>query len=345
MICRRKQPLYDINSEVEIAKAVAKKVMATSKNKQDAEKAYSETCVNRGVRFLQELDQKLEVLSNQEIADLLKMLLANGLNIENEEELEYWINLLETCAMLRLRQYFQALAQENPSEFSIKELKEFQSLLQVVIGSKKRAASFCKDPEQLRNLQDLLALMHKAEKLLNKNIKQRQTEPHKTKKSQRSENKSETDTLGLLQSKMADAGIESGGVYWNEVIASYESSMDRTDFVNSWSADQSRVTEEKNAFKKLNEKDDSEKQKQQEYEENQRRKNEEKENQKTDQNIKREKESKQMQNLIMIKRGFENPKNQQAVNAAANKKLEKTGQTLTEKDIKMIKVKIANNGR
>lgn len=44
-------------------------------------------------------------------------------------------------------------------------------------------------------------------------------------------------------------------------------------------------------------------------------------------------------NTIMIKRGFENPKNQRAVEKYAEKKEKKTGQQLTEKDIKKFKLK------
>lgn len=47
-------------------------------------------------------------------------------------------------------------------------------------------------------------------------------------------------------------------------------------------------------------------------------------------------------NKIMIKRGFQNPKNQKAAEKVANKKERKTGKPLTEKDIKLLKLKAAS---
>lgn len=50
-------------------------------------------------------------------------------------------------------------------------------------------------------------------------------------------------------------------------------------------------------------------------------------------------------NLIMVKRGFQNPKNRQAVLKKAQQKERKTGQTLTEKEIKIAKIKAAGKGK
>ena len=56
-------------------------------------------------------------------------------------------------------------------------------------------------------------------------------------------------------------------------------------------------------------------------------------------------EADKLKNIIAIKRGFQNPKNRKAVSKIADNKLYKTGQTLTDKDMQLIKVKIAGKGK
>lgn len=46
---------------------------------------------------------------------------------------------------------------------------------------------------------------------------------------------------------MYDANIQSGGEYWNEVMSSFESSMDQASFVENWYADGARINSERNA--------------------------------------------------------------------------------------------------
>ncbi len=53
------------------------------------------------------------------------------------------------------------------------------------------------------------------------------------------------------------------------------------------------------------------------------------------------KEAIKVANLIMIKRGFRNPKNQKAAEKYAEKKEQKANRPLTEKDIKELKIKMA----
>lgn len=50
-------------------------------------------------------------------------------------------------------------------------------------------------------------------------------------------------------------------------------------------------------------------------------------------------------NKIMIKRGFQNPKNQKAAQKHADKKERKTGKPLTQKDIKILKLKATSKKR
>ena len=56
-------------------------------------------------------------------------------------------------------------------------------------------------------------------------------------------------------------------------------------------------------------------------------------------------EADKLKNIIAVKRGFQNPKNRKAVSKIADNKLYKTGQTLTDKDMQLIKVKIAGKGK
>ena len=109
--------MYNLTEEQEIARAVASKVntdfvdagMVSGESFFEAQKAYNNTLKQRAIRFLKDLDKKIDALSNQEVADLLRVLLANGTIIENEEELEYYIALLERIALSRLTQLIEQI--------------------------------------------------------------------------------------------------------------------------------------------------------------------------------------------------------------------------------------------
>ncbi len=69
------------------------------------------------------------------------------------------------------------------------------------------------------------------------------------------------------------------------------------------------------------------------------------ETEKASETLRQKYEMDKLANTILIKRGLQNPKNQKAVSKIADKKLRETGKPLTDKDMKVIKVKIANKGR
>ena len=70
------------------------------------QKKYEEVRRRHALEFLRKMEEKLDSLSNQTIAQLLRILIALGLDIEDEEELEYWINKLTHEALDRIALYF-----------------------------------------------------------------------------------------------------------------------------------------------------------------------------------------------------------------------------------------------
>lgn len=61
--------------------------------------------------------------------------------------------------------------------------------------------------------------------------------------------------------------------------------------------------------------------------------------------IKEKLEAEKAKSVLLIKRGLQNPKNQKVAEQIANKKIAKTGQGLTEENMKQIKAKIVSKGR
>ena len=78
--------------------------------KEDAQiqgiKKFNEVHRRRSINFLTKFEKKLASLSNQSVANLLKSLIAMGLTIDDDDELEYWINLLSKETLNRLATYF-----------------------------------------------------------------------------------------------------------------------------------------------------------------------------------------------------------------------------------------------
>lgn len=240
--------MYNYDEELNIAKAVAQKSFETDglpmeEALKKRHNIYHQTLQNRAVRFLQEMDQKLDSLQNQEIANLLKSLLASGLNIENEEELEYWITLLTNLAMARLSQFLSNQSVQNPSQQA-----DIKNLLQSVIMVYQHRRPSPDNVQQYAQWQTSLENMKKFEKILQKGI-DRQKSPHQPqrKNSNKNRNNSQESYRNSLQSKMSSAGVPSGGEYWNEVMSSFEASMDVASFVENWSADNARIDAEKNS--------------------------------------------------------------------------------------------------
>jgi len=302
----------------------------------EAQKAYNGTLKQRAMRFLKDLDKRLDSLSNQEIADLLRVLIANGTIIESEEELEYYISLLERIALQRVAQAMEQFANgENPQFSDSKGLLELIDALKMAHLRKqpkdKNSPEFLKWQEMMKNFDS-------AKKIVQQNSGQRRGQARGRRKGggrSQEENSGGDNTRDELIGKMINAGVPPYGPYWNDVLAGYEGATDKADFVAKWTVDEQRRDEEKKEQNQNerpeNEKTDSEKEKTEP----------EKKPEKSDQEkIDELRMGKQQQNEEKINQEFQNPGNAKAAMEAADKKLERTGQELTDKDIAAIKTKI-----
>ena len=114
--------------------------------KRSGQNKYYEVCKRYTLEFIKKIEEKLDALSNQSIANLLRMLIALGLDIEDEEELEYWINRLTKESLNRVTMYFnerdnislwrQLISKPDSSKllfnltsYSIKDIKALQSIM------------------------------------------------------------------------------------------------------------------------------------------------------------------------------------------------------------------------
>lgn len=330
--------MYNIEEEQEIARAVASKVnsgfsdvgMASGESFFEVQKAYTNTLQQRALRFLKELDKKIDSLSNQEVANLLRVLLASGTVIESEEELEYWVAFLERVAMQRISNLNDQLASGNQN--GLNDAKGMLALVDVLKLSYLKKQPQDKLSPEFAKWQEMMKNFSRTEQQIQQGLKNRKKSTRRSKHSQE-ENTSDDQARDRLISKMAAAGVPTQGPYWNDVLASYENATDKMDFVARWAVDEARRDEEK----KQN--DDTEKQKGTSAQKPQKQ---EKKPEKSDhEKIEELRMGKQQKNEEKIDSEFQNPGNAKAVKEFANQKLEKTGKEITEKDIARIKVKIA----
>lgn len=328
--------MYNLQEEQEIARAVAVKVsddftkagMTNDESRVEASKAYHQTLKMRAIRFLKDLDQKLDSLSNQEIANLLRVLIAGGLNIETEEELEYYIALLERIAFQRLSNALALIQeQQTAAVYDIKGLISLVDALKLV-HLKKQPKD--RNSEAFKKWQKMLRKFEKTAKQLKK-IQNKSQQFQRTRKQSSSNKESnsneENSARDQLIGKMLSAGVMPDDPYWNDVLAGFENASDKINFVASWTVDEARRDEEKK-------------------EQNQNEhplpsKEKEKKPEKSDQEkIDELRMGKKQANEEKIDQSFQTAGAAQIAKEAAEKKLNKTGQQLTDKDIAAIKTKI-----
>ena len=330
--------MYNLSEEQEIARAVAMKVNANftdaGLNKGEsffeAQKAYTDTLKQRAMRFLKDLDKKIDSLSNQEIADLLRVLIANGTVIESEEELEYYIALLERIALQRVAQAMEQFANGENARFS--DSKGLLELIDALKMAHLRKQPKDKNSPEFLKWQEMMKNIEGAKKIVQQNSGKRRGQSRSGKRGgkSREENSGDDQSRDELIGKMITAGVPPYGPYWNDVLADYEGAADKADFVAKWTVDEQRRDEEKKE-QNQNERPEPEKEKTEL----------EKKPEKSDQEkIDELRMGKQQQNEEKINQEFQNPGNIKAAREAADKKLEKTGQELTDKDIAAIKTKI-----
>ncbi|MBQ7659354.1 MAG: hypothetical protein IJS26_01225 [Alphaproteobacteria bacterium] len=329
--------MYHLSEEQEIARAVALKVnaefvamgMTNGESFFEAQKAYNNTLKQRAIHFLKDLDKKIDSLSNQEIADLLRVLIANSTVIESEEELEYYISLLERIAMARVAQVMEKMATgENV------QIPDFKGLLELIDALKK--AHMRKQPKdrnspEFLKWQEMMKNFDSAKKIVLQNSGQKRGGTRGGRQGgggSKQENSSGDDkSRDELISKMVTAGVPPYGPYWNDVLSGFEGANDKADFVATWAVDEQRRDEEKKD-QNQNERPKPEKEQETKHE-------------KFDQEkIDDLRMGKRQQNEEKINAEFQNAGNAHAALEAADKKLEKTGQEITDKDIAAIKTKI-----
>ncbi len=250
---------YDEEEAEEFAIAMAEKAYAQAiqngnseaEAKKIAQEKYNEVRKRHILEFLKKIEEKLSSLSNQTVANLLRILIALGLDIEDEEELEAWINRLTLEAFNRINLYFnerdnislwrqlttQPKTQKvlyNLKNYSTKDIEILKSMISSLnkVNDKKTK----NDKSRIRR-KDILK---KIDKVLNKDIKLKEQQQNKlnNKSQRRQEDKSQqTDSYALLTGKMTAEGVDVGGRYWNEVISDYNRSDNKTDFATNWQID------------------------------------------------------------------------------------------------------------
>lgn len=273
--------IYSQDEELEIAFVLRMKkkedLLSIGKSKKEAveraDKAYSKARREHAIEFLKKLDKKIEELSNRDVANLLQALLAMGLNIEDEEELEYWINLLEQIAVQRLNEYlnFSEVSEQHDflsrlplhrkkflnksSPFTLKEVESLNSIsksLEVIIQREliknKNSKQYEKLLEREKHIKEVQRVIKKD--LLNKKMQEDKERLHKQNNNKRRSNRSkekespQEDYLDALKNKMIGANVEVNSNYWNQVLGAYEGSMDKAGFVSGWTVDSDYMKKE-----------------------------------------------------------------------------------------------------
>ena len=356
---------YDFEESKPLAEALRKKAeqkaIADGLSVEEARKKgrlkYNEVRRRHVKEFLQKLDMRLDGLSNQAIANLLRALIALGLEIEDEEELEYWINLLTREFLQRLSLYFEQRDVESLwkqitqtktrakdiEQFSVADIAAFSEIIKLL---KDVNASISKNPAVRKRINDFF---EKIEKVLKRDLSLKKN--LKNKRPLRRRAQEQQDPLAILQAKMSAEGVERGEMYWSNVMADYDASLDKLSFAQNWTIDNTlrqevniqkinelRGLEDKNPISHLN----KEERERDEYE----ALKEQQERDRSNKEIQKRKEAEKQKNSEQIEKEFQNETNREKARAYAEKKQKKTGKDLSEKEMKMMKAKaMGSKGR
>ena len=355
---------YDETESIPLAEALQKKAekdasdsgLPLAEVKKQGINKYNEVRRKHAIEFLDKLQQDLETLSNQTIANLLKALIALGLSIEDEEELEYWLNMLTREVLLRLNEYFnqrstlslwkQVNSKAKPENLDLLTSNDISALYDMVDSLKKINLAKTQNETGKNRIDKFLGKMQDT---LNNDLKLQKDKQRQSSKRKKNQNSQEDNALDILKNKMTAEGIESGGRYWTEVIADFEMATDKNGFARNWVVDNARRNE--CDIQKINELRGIEAKKQRETEQQELNVAKERElSRQQDENQKRLKQEKERQDNIKnnnkdkIEKEFQNSANRKAAEKYADKKQKKTGKSLDDKDIKMMKIKAAGKG-
>ena len=248
---------YDFNESIALADALQKKAERCAEKqhlpieevKKSGIKKYNEVRRKHAIEFIKKYQEKINSLSNQTIANLLRALIALGLTIEDEEELGYWINLLASEALLRLNDYVNQVSagywdkkqknkqyKENYSGADIAELDGIVKLLREINVSVNKSDAAKKRIDEF---------LDKIEKTLwRQNSKYTGTRKGQNYRRERAEAPEQEDAFEILKDKMTASGIEQGGRYWTDVVSDFEASSNKNEFARTWGVDVNKKNEE-----------------------------------------------------------------------------------------------------
>lgn len=328
--------------------------------------AYGQVRRKEAIDFCKKFEDKLNGLSNQSLAALLRALVALGLNIEDDEEFEYWYNLLESMTRRRIMEYFIDRNGVNSQGRLNRQAEDEKTILSNtkqysvgdLIGLRGLISLMTKINLERKSKDDKRALLLKwAEKYIEKDIKLKEKNSKSFEEKAKSKPKTrptelQKDWLAELKEKMTFSGVSPNSSYWAEVINEYDMSLDKASFAQSWQVDNFLLQKQEN--QKLKE--------QQETANNDKvnadltNKNKEEEFLKQQQELMRQaelvrqkcqqenklKEEKQRQEMEKQREEFKNAANRKAV----KKMQEEKGRTLTKKEMAVMKIKsAAKSGR
>ncbi len=264
---------YDDDKSLQFAEILKEKAEKKAKEEgqstalavEAGKSAFNTSRRRQAIDFLKTIKDKIDKLSNQEIAKLLNALIALGLSIEDEEELEYWINLLEKLSMQRMADYFVARngvdehgkfnkppnhikkILTNTRGFTSEDLEAFVSILGSMQKVMEKKFPKNKEGAEYKKFLEKEKFIKKLEKVIKKDLgekKKHEKEQNKQKQKNKPEKPEEKiDTLGILKGKMLSSGVESGGEYWSSVISDHDATIDKVKFVQDWTKDSSKEKE------------------------------------------------------------------------------------------------------
>ncbi len=357
---------YDFDESIGLAEALQNKAeqeaRAQGLKKEDVQKSgikkYNEVRRRHAIEFLQKIDMKLAALDNKSIANLIKALIALGLSFEDEDELDYYINLLTKEALNRLTLYFTerselslwkqltGLAENNMAvdniDYSVFDVAAFSDMIKSLKKINKHVAKGEKISKRRDNL------LSKVDKILLSDLKMKKqigpTRPLGKRKQQESGN-----PLEILKNKMISEGVEVGGRDWNSILSQFDIESDKLSFAKNWVLDPHLKNQQD--IQKINElrgvKENTHKKKQEQENKLQRqqenKQHQEQQKRQLQEQEKNRREATQKANKELINKEFQNAKNQKKAEKYALEKEQKTGKALDEKDIKKLKLQPTKN--
>ncbi len=205
--------------------------------------------------FLNRLEKKLSELSNQETADILRALIASGLPVETEEELEYWIEKLEHESLHRIALYF--LSRENAvknlqvnhrkkflinvDDFTAGDITAFASMMSSVNRLIARRMPKDKGSPEYKRFLERKKFFKRVEKILKKDAKEKKQKEQRRQRSQNPQQRNRPpDYLDMLKAKMLREGVIPGKKYWESVIDDFNQAENKGEFVSVWQKDEAR---------------------------------------------------------------------------------------------------------